>query len=323
MASVSALATLSVLASCNHVAAAASWADHVSVDALLALGLLHLLEGHGRLGLWVEILKVERVLHVVYSVGARHDVGESVTWHHQVMRLVDELSMLLHTDAVHIRAGTGTRALKRILLLEVVCSAARLLRARLAMRGWLDLHLEVGLGLRMTARRQVMVLQFVRSNLLRAAFQTAVALFTISAFTLVVIHYEDSLVARDLLGRVVARSRLRLHELLTAPRPAIALHLRLGRDGHVCGHVAISGGLAHRVLRNNQQIAIWISSARLSSGLVRCQSLILAIAQLADDLVLAQPLLLLLLAALKPDVATTGRAGLGVDEEVGVLLDQG
>lgn len=54
------------------------------------------------------------------------------------------------------------------------------------------------------------------------------------------------------------------------------------------------------------------------------EGLVLAVAQLADDLILAQALLLLLLlVALKADVATAWSACLGIYKEIRVLLDQG
>lgn len=67
VASVSALATLSLRASGNDMASSASRGDHISVHTLLTLSFLNLLERHGRLGLWVQILQVQRVLHIVDS----------------------------------------------------------------------------------------------------------------------------------------------------------------------------------------------------------------------------------------------------------------
>lgn len=53
--------------------------------------------------------------------------------------------------------------------------------------------------------------------------------------------------------------------------------------------------------------------------------MVLTVAKLADDLVLAQTLLclLLVLRTLQADITTAWRASLRVDEEVGVLLDKG
>ena len=53
------------------------------------------------------------------------------------------------------------------------------------------------------------------------------------------------------------------------------------------------------------------------------ECLVLAVAQLADDLVLAQALLLLLLVALKADVTTARGASLRIDKEIRVLFNQG
>ena len=54
------------------------------------------------------------------------------------------------------------------------------------------------------------------------------------------------------------------------------------------------------------------------------EGLVLAVAQLADDLILAQALLLLLLlVALKADVATAWSSCLGIDKVIRVLFDQG
>ena len=100
------------------------------------------------------------------------------------------------------------------------------------------------------------------------------------------------------------------------------MHLRFGRDGHVGRHVAI-GGLADSVLGNNQQVTIWITSPGRTSPFVGSEGLVLAVAQLADDLVLAQALLLLLLlVALQADVAAAGGASLGIDKVIRVLLNQ-
>ena len=123
-----------------------------------------------------------------------------MAWHHQVMRLVDKLSMLLHTNAMHVRArASRSRAFEGVLLLEVVSCGARLLRAVLAVRRGLHLHLEVGLGSGLPVSVQVVILQLVRHDLLGAALQTAVTLFAIGApVTLIVIDDEDTLVAIDL-----------------------------------------------------------------------------------------------------------------------------
>jgi len=117
---------------------------HVGADALLTLGLLHLLEGHGRLRLRVQVLQVQRIFHVVHPARASHDVRQAVARHHQVVRLVDELRVLLHANTVHFgRGGRHRGTLERILLLKVVCGIL-LLWTTLAVRRWLDLHLEVG-----------------------------------------------------------------------------------------------------------------------------------------------------------------------------------
>ena len=74
VAPVGALAALSLRAGGDDVASGASRGNHVSIDALLTLGFLDLLEGHGRLGLRVQILQVQRVLHVVHAARAGHDI---------------------------------------------------------------------------------------------------------------------------------------------------------------------------------------------------------------------------------------------------------
>ena len=123
-----------------------------------------------------------------------------MAWHHQVMGLVYELGMLLHTDAMHVSAcASRSRTFERILLLEVVSCGARLLWAILSVRGRLDLHLEVGLRSRLPVSVQVVILELMRHDLLRASLQTAVTLLTISAtLTRAVIDNEDALVAIDL-----------------------------------------------------------------------------------------------------------------------------
>ena len=125
-----------------------------------------------------------------------------MAWHHQVMGLVYELGMLLHTDAMHVSArASRSRTFERILLLEVVSCGARLLWAILTERGRLDLHLEVGLRSRLPVSVQVVILELMRHDLLRASLQTAVTLFAISAsLARAVIDNEDALVAIDLRG---------------------------------------------------------------------------------------------------------------------------
>ena len=56
----------------------------------------------------------------------------------------------------------------------------------------------------------------------------------------------------------------------------------------------------------------------------RRQGLVLAVPKLADDLILAQPLLrlLLVLGTLEANVTSTRRAGLRVDKEVRILFDK-
>ena len=125
----------------------------------------------------VQILEVKGVFHI-HGLRARHDIGKAVTRHHQVVRLVHKLSVVL-LQTMHIGGsvcrGHGCRPLEWILLLEAV-TCRLLLRAALAVRGRrLHLHLEVWLSV---TRVQVVVLNLMRSHDLLGlvAFQAAIAL---------------------------------------------------------------------------------------------------------------------------------------------------
>lgn len=108
-----------------------------------------------------------------------------------------------------------------------------------------------------------------------------------------------------------------MDKLVARATTATARHLCLGRDSHVT--VVIVAGLVDRILGDDKKVAIRIAWAtRPTALLMRWQCLILTVPQLADDLVLAESLLrlLLMLSALKADVTTTRCPSLGVDEEV-------
>jgi len=151
----------------------------------------------------VQVLEVDGVFHV-HGLRACHDIGKTVVRHHQVVRLVHELSVvLLHSGTLHIRAHVrrSCRPFKRVLLLEAVANRLLLLRAALAVCGWrLDLHLEVGLlG---AASIQVMVLHLMCTHVGRPTFQAAIALLAdggaVVAVIVAVVNDEDALVTVDL-----------------------------------------------------------------------------------------------------------------------------
>ena len=105
--------------------AAADFGRGEEVGAFLALGALHLLEGHGRLRLRVQVLQVEPhdILGVAYDGRGRHDLAEALRRCLQVVRLIHELA-----DAAAPTLPTGAR-FKRIGILVLWSVAEAVLRA--------------------------------------------------------------------------------------------------------------------------------------------------------------------------------------------------
>ena len=99
------------------------------VGPFLALHVLHLLEGHWRLALWIQILEVKGLGGVSLCVSvARHD---------QVVRLVDVLSMSLH------RTGSSSSCTFKGILLGYVGVCVVLGTGFVGLGSLADLHLEV------------------------------------------------------------------------------------------------------------------------------------------------------------------------------------
>ena len=208
----------------------------------LALGRLHLLEGHRRLRLRVKALEVQLFVRLAGSV-ARH---------HQVVRLVQVLYVLLYSRCC------SSGALEWVLLRDVaihVCGTGLVLSG---------LRLEV----------QLLRVSFI-CHLLQ--LWRADQLVTLVAFTLRVVDQDHALVSDHLLGA----AGVLLIEIITISCTTLAitaLHLR----GLLGGHGDVSGDrrpvMIDSILRNDQQVTgVIVPSYRL-------EGLVLRVAKLANDL---------------------------------------
>ena len=59
------------------------------IGPLLPFHVLYLLEGHRRLGLWIQVLQIEHV----DGIGSASTEAHRCVWHRQVVRLIDVLDM--------------------------------------------------------------------------------------------------------------------------------------------------------------------------------------------------------------------------------------